>query len=75
MSVLIYAESWDGKFKKTSFQAISYGVDLANKMNSEAIAITINADSSDELYNYGVGKVIEVKDDSLSNFSANRFIA
>ncbi|MCK5782280.1 MAG: electron transfer flavoprotein subunit alpha/FixB family protein [Flavobacteriales bacterium] len=73
MSVLIYAESWNGKFKKTSFEAISYGVDLASKMDSEAIALTINAESVEELYKYGVAKVISVKNDSLKSFATNSF--
>ncbi len=73
MSVLIYAESWDGKFKKSSFEAVSYGYDLAQKMNSDAIAVTINADSVEELYKYGASKVITINDDTLKNFASNTF--
>lgn len=73
MSVLIYAESWNGKFKKSSFEAVSYGSDLAKKMNSEAIAVTINADSSEELYKYGASKVITISNDALNNFASNSF--
>lgn len=73
MSVLIYAESWNGKFKKTSFEAVSYGVDLAKKMNSENIVVTINAENSEELYKYGASKVITINDDSLNAFASNSF--
>lgn len=73
MSVLIYAESWNGKFKKTSFEAVSYGVELAAKMETEAIAVTINSETTEELYKYGVAKVILVKNEDLNNFAANSF--
>ena len=73
MSVLIYAESWNGKFKKTSFEAVSYGFDLAKKMNSDAIVVTINAEGSEELYKYGASKIITINDDSLSAFASNSF--
>ena len=73
MSVLIYAESWNGKFKKSSFEAVSYGSDLASKMNSDAIAVTINAENSEELYKYGASKVITIKNDGLNSFASNSF--
>ena len=73
MSVLIYTESWNGKFKKSSFEAVSYGADLAKKMNSDAIAVTINAEEPEELYKYGASKVITISDDSLKSFASNSF--
>jgi len=73
MSVLIYAESWNGGFKKTSFEAVSYGSDLASKMGTDAIAVTINAESTEELYKYGVSKVISISSDDLKTFATNSF--
>lgn len=73
MSVLIYAESWNGKFKKTSFEAVSYGSDLAKKMNSDAIAVTINAENPEELYKYGATKVLTISNDALKSFASNVF--
>ena len=73
MSVLIYAESWNGKFKKSSFEAVSYGSDLASKMNSDAIAVTVNAENPEELYKYGASKVITINDDNLNSFASNSF--
>jgi electron transfer flavoprotein alpha subunit len=73
MSVLIYAESWNGKFKKTSFEAVSYGSDLAKKMNSDAIAVTINAENPEELYKYGASKVLTINNDALKSFASNVF--
>ena len=33
MGVLVYLESEDNKFKKTAYEALSYGKALADKMN------------------------------------------
>ena len=41
MAVLVYAESWNGSFKKATFEAVSYAAQLANKIGTDAIAITI----------------------------------
>ncbi|MCK5824341.1 MAG: electron transfer flavoprotein subunit alpha/FixB family protein [Ichthyobacteriaceae bacterium] len=73
MSILIYAESWNGKFKKSSFEAVSYGVDLASKMNTEAVALVVNADDATELQNYGVSKIISVSNQSLKEFASNSY--
>ena len=34
MSVLVYTENWDGKFKKLSYELISYANELAKKLNT-----------------------------------------
>ena len=53
MSVLVYTESENGKFKKSAFEALSYGRDLANNCNQKLIAISINGPDSKILSNYG----------------------
>ena len=34
MPVLVYTENWDGKFKKLSFELISYANEIAKKVNA-----------------------------------------
>ena len=41
MAVLVFAESDNGKYKKSSFEAISYGRDLADQLKTSCIAISI----------------------------------
>jgi electron transfer flavoprotein alpha subunit len=68
MSVLIYTENWDGKFKKLSYELLSYGVEIAKKLNTQAIALSIGNVEEDELKtlaNYGISKIISVKDEKL----------
>jgi len=70
MSVLVYTENWDGKFKKLSFELVSYASGIAKMMNSSVTALSIGNVDQDELNklgNYGADKIIEVKDDRLSS--------
>ena len=73
MSVLVFADSADGKFKKSAFEVVSYGKKVAEQLGSSVVVVTINANSSEELYTYGAEKVISVSNDSLSTFNAKEY--
>lgn len=69
MSVLIYTENWDGKFKKLSYELVSYASKLAEMINTTAIALSIGEVDDSELATlgkYGASKVISVKNNSLN---------
>ncbi len=71
MSVLVYAESPKGKFKKTSLEVVYYGHLAAKAMNTDCIALVLGSTSDAAvLGKYGASKVIHVTDDSLDNFDA-----
>jgi electron transfer flavoprotein alpha subunit len=66
MSVLIYAQNWDGKFKKSTFELISYGSKVAEMAGSDAIALSIGSVEESELKKlgtYGVSKILSVSND------------
>jgi len=70
MSVLVFTENWDGKFKKLSFELASYASKVAEMLNTNAVALSIgNVDESElkKLGNYGVKKVISINNDALKN--------
>ena len=68
MAVLVYAESWNGSFKKATFEAVSYAAQLANKIGTDAIAITIaHQGDANELGNYGANKVLTITDENLNS--------
>ncbi len=71
MSVLVYTESDNGKFKKNAFEAASYAYKLAEQLGTSVTAITINAPDSEVIGNYGVSKILKVTNDKLSIFNAN----
>ena len=73
MSVLVYTESEQGKFKKVAFEVASYAKAVADQMGTTVTAVTINADDTSALGNYGVDKVLKVNDASLDKFNANAY--
>jgi len=73
MSVLVYTESEEGKFKKIAFEAVSYAKGIADKMGTSVTAVTVNASDVSELGNYGADKVLQVSDDSLNAFNAEAY--
>jgi electron transfer flavoprotein alpha subunit len=73
MSVLVYTESEQGKFKKVALEVASYAKAVANQLGTTVTAITINANNTSELGNYGVDKVLQVTNTQLENFNANAY--
>jgi electron transfer flavoprotein alpha subunit len=62
MSILIFVEHSDGKIKKASLEALSYGAALASKLGLDADALVIGKTEAPltELGGYGVKKVFHV---------------
>jgi len=56
MSILLYAESADGKFKKVAFELASYAKKVAESMGTSVTAVTINQEDVTELSKYGVAE-------------------
>ena len=73
MSVLVYTESEEGKFKKTAFEVSSYAKGVADMLNTDVTAIAFNAGDTSELGNYGVSKVLKVSSDKLEKFNAEAY--
>ena len=73
MSVLVFADSSEGKFKKVAFEVTSYGKQLAEKLQTNLVVMTVNADNPTELQNYGAENVIAIKNDALKTFNANAY--
>jgi len=73
MSILIYAESAEGKIKKVAFELASYAKKVASSMGTTVTAVTINNSDNSALAAYGVDKVLNVSNDKLNNFSAKAY--
>ncbi|MBN8565693.1 MAG: electron transfer flavoprotein subunit alpha/FixB family protein [Flavobacteriales bacterium] len=73
MSLLLYAESAEGKFKKVAFELASYAKKVAESLGTTVTAVTINAGDVSELSKYGVDKVLKVTNDKLSAFNAKAY--
>ncbi|MBB6270866.1 electron transfer flavoprotein alpha subunit [Pedobacter cryoconitis] len=78
MSVLVYVEQVDGKFKKSVFEAVSYAKAIADKTGTNLTAVSIGnvADSElQELGKYGAAKVLNVASAELKNFVNQAYAA
>lgn len=73
MSVLVYTESEQGKFKKVALEVASYAKAVANQLGTTVTAVTINTSDSSALGNYGVDKVLNVTNPALDAFNANAY--
>ena len=71
MSILVYTENWDGKFKKLSFELVSYASGVAKMLNTKVTALSIGKVEEDELKKlggFGANKVININNDKLTFF-------
>ncbi|MCH7656909.1 MAG: electron transfer flavoprotein subunit alpha/FixB family protein [Bacteroidetes bacterium] len=68
MTVLVFTENWDGKFKKLSFELVSYAREVAEKLNVSVVALSIGEVDEDELKklgDYGADKIVSITNDHL----------
>ena len=61
MSVLVYTESWEGNFRKSTYEAVSYASETAKLLGTDVVALAFGNESDDELKklgSYGANKVL-----------------
>jgi electron transfer flavoprotein alpha subunit len=78
MSVLAFTENWDGKFKKISYELVSYAHQLALRMGTHAIVVSIGNVAEEELNklkHYGASRIIKVEDGRIDGLVNKAFAA
>ena len=78
MSVLVYLENWDGKFKKLSFELVSYASKVADMLGCEAVALSIGKVEASELEKlslYGASRVVSIENDNIKALDDQAFTA
>jgi electron transfer flavoprotein alpha subunit len=75
MSVLVYTESEQNKFKKAAFEVASYAKAVADKLGTTVTAVAVNIEDTSELGNYGVDKVLKVSNTNLEHFNSKGYAA
>ena len=74
MSVLVFAESTKGNFKKAAFEAVTYGKKVAANLGTDCVALTLgDAHNAEQLGIYGASKVYNVA--GVSAFDAQVYAA
>lgn len=71
MSVLVYIENRDGQFRKSIFELLSYGKEIAKMKSCELIAVSIGQVADNELIDlgkYGVSKIYRISEPKLNSF-------
>jgi electron transfer flavoprotein alpha subunit len=74
MSVLVYAEHQSGAFKKTAFEAVTYGRKTADALGVPCVALVIGkTDQAGELGRYGASRVLQIDNPSLEGFDSQAY--
>src|SRR5436190_23797857 len=76
MSVLVFAENVQGKFKKSCFEAVSYAKAIAQKLNLPLTAVSVGPVADSELSmlgKYGADKVLNCNHDKLNTFNVQPY--
>ncbi len=67
MSVLVFADHSEGKFKKTAFEIVSFGKHVAKQAETSLVVLTINAESTNVLSDYGAEKILTIQDQTIEH--------
>lgn len=76
MSIIVFTESSKGAIKKGAKESVYYAGKLGQSLGVETVAVSLGEVADDELAslgNYGVGKVLSVKDKRLNNFDSQAY--
>jgi len=71
MSVLVFAESSEGKFKKVALEAVSYAKELAQQMQTNMVVVTAFVEDISELSKHGAEKILVGKSENLKTADAS----
>lgn len=73
--VLVFTDHSDSEIKKSSYEVLSYGAALAQKLGvaAEALVLGTVKDDLSALGNYGVSKVHQVPDEALNQLDAQAY--
>ena len=76
MSVIVFAESTQGKFKKSTFEIVSYAFAVAKQLNTTVTALSIGDVPDEELNKlgkYGASKILSANSDRLKTFGVQPY--
>lgn len=75
MPVLIFIDQFEQQIKKASYEALTYGADLAAATGTQAVGVILGSTTASlaDLGKYGISKVLHVQDDKLNHFDAQLY--
>ena len=60
MAVLVYIESDNNQFKKSSYEALCYGKALGDNIGEAVYGVVVNCTDTESLNAYGADKIINI---------------
>ena len=69
MSVIAFAKNWNGKFKNSTYELVSYTKKIADQLNTKLIVVSIGEVNNDDLKSlgkYGAERIISVNDPQMN---------
>ena len=76
MSVLVFVENTQGKFKKSTFEIVSYASAVASQLKTTVTALSIGDVTDEELNKlgkYGASKILSANHDRLKTFNVQPY--
>jgi len=71
MSILVFAESSEGKYKKVALEVTSYGKKLAEQMQTNLVVVTAFVEDTSALSQHGAEKILIGNGDNLKTADAS----
>lgn len=69
MSVIVYTESWEGKFKKSSYELVSYAHAIASELGVDTVVVSIGQVADEDLQSlakYGANKILSATNEKFA---------
>jgi len=69
MSVIAFAKNWNGKFKNSTYELVSYTKKIADQLNTKLIVVSIGEVNNEDLKSlgkYGAERLISVNDSQMN---------
>lgn len=76
MSVIAFAKNWNGKFKNSTYELVSYTKELANQLNTKLVVLSIGEVSAEELNTlakYGADHILTVHNSNFNVLSSRLY--
>ena len=73
MAVLVYIESENNQFKKSSYEALCYGKALGDNIGEAVYGVVVNCTDTESLNAYGADKIININSPDLNDFSSKKY--
>ena len=73
MSVLVFAENSEGRFKKAAFEGVAFASAIAGGSVTAVVLGSMDAANAAELGKYGASKVLHYSDASFNSMDAGVF--